>query len=201
MKCMRYFKDSMLKLLLLGIIIPALIVPRTTMAADVTLAWDANSETDLAGYKIYYGSVSQSYTNVVDVGNVITYTVQNLLPFKYYFAATAYNLSNLESGYSNEVSNTVNTIQIMSTAAAINWYGVVLLTTTNINASAILRYHKVEDNYQTYTIIATLASNMKTQHRAILDLPTGSPAYYAYTWIVTDAQGNMATISSTFQTH
>lgn len=27
-------------------------------AMDVTLGWDANSETDLAGYKIYYGTTA-----------------------------------------------------------------------------------------------------------------------------------------------
>jgi hypothetical protein len=72
-------------------------------ASDVTLAWDANTETDLKGYKVYYGSASGSYSETIDVGNVTTYTVPNLEVGIYFFAVTAYNASGLESGFSNEV--------------------------------------------------------------------------------------------------
>ena len=43
---------SMLGLCLLFV----LSLPSLGYALDVTLAWDANSETDLAGYKLYYGT-------------------------------------------------------------------------------------------------------------------------------------------------
>ena len=70
----------------------------------VVLAWDPNSEQDLSGYKIHYGTYSGNYTSVIDVGNQLSCTVVNLTPGQtYYFAATAYNYSGLESGYSNEV--------------------------------------------------------------------------------------------------
>ncbi len=72
--------------------------------AEVSLIWDANSEPDLAGYRLYYGIASGSYSSVIDVGNQTTYTITSLDPAEtYYIAATAYNLSGLESGYSNEV--------------------------------------------------------------------------------------------------
>ncbi len=77
-------------------------------AADVVLAWDPNSEPDLAGYKIYYGSASGTYSTVVPIGTQTTYTVSGLAPGTYYFAVTAFNSSGLESGYSNEVSTTVS---------------------------------------------------------------------------------------------
>jgi len=74
----------------------------------VSLQWDANSEPDVAGYKIYYGTNSGIYFVSIDVGNVTTTTVGNLKPgITYYFAATAYNVSRLESDRSNEVSYTV----------------------------------------------------------------------------------------------
>ncbi len=38
--------------------------------AQVTFAWDKNSEPHVAGYKIYYGTGSRSYNWFVDVGNV-----------------------------------------------------------------------------------------------------------------------------------
>jgi len=76
-------------------------------AAEITLAWDQNSETDIAGYKIYYGEQSGSYTTVTDVGNFTSCTLNGLDEGKtYFFAATAYNTAGYESDYSNEVSYT-----------------------------------------------------------------------------------------------
>lgn len=74
----------------------------TAGAADVGLAWDANKESSLAGYKIYWGTDSGSLDNVVDVGNVTEYTVVDLTDGQiYYFAATAYDTAGNESGYSD----------------------------------------------------------------------------------------------------
>ncbi len=73
-----------------------------------TLTWDPNTETDLAGYDIYYGTSSGNYQSKTDVGNVTTYTVNGLtVGVTYYLAATAYNTQGLESGFSNEVAYTV----------------------------------------------------------------------------------------------
>jgi len=75
-----------------------------THAAQVTLQWDPNTEPDLLGYKVYYGSSSRSYQFNNDVGNKTTCTVSNLEDGKaYYFAVTAYDASGNESNYSGEV--------------------------------------------------------------------------------------------------
>ena len=64
------------------------------MAADVALAWNANTESNLAGYRIYYGTSSGNLSSSVNAGNVTTYTVTGLpLGATYFFAATAYNTS------------------------------------------------------------------------------------------------------------
>jgi hypothetical protein len=74
-------------------------------SASVGLAWDPNTETDLAGYKVYSGTASRNYTNVVTLGLVTSYTVTNVAyDITTFFTVTAYNTSNLESEYSNEVS-------------------------------------------------------------------------------------------------
>lgn len=74
-------------------------------AANATLAWDPNSESNLAGYKIHYGTASGSYSSVLDVGKSVQYTVAGLTEGKtYHFAVTAYNASGQSSDYSNEVS-------------------------------------------------------------------------------------------------
>jgi hypothetical protein len=72
--------------------------------AQVTLAWDPNTDLELAGYRIYYGSLSDQYSSSVDVGNQTSYTLSNLPDGKtYYFAATAYDREGYESDFSNEV--------------------------------------------------------------------------------------------------
>ncbi|MCK4987933.1 MAG: fibronectin type III domain-containing protein, partial [Desulfobacterales bacterium] len=77
-------------------------------AASVELEWDPNTEPELAGYKIYWGTSSGNYGSSKDVGKTTIYTISGLDEGKtYYFAATAYDGSNNESGYSNQVSFTV----------------------------------------------------------------------------------------------
>ncbi len=90
-------------------------------AAEVTLAWDANTETDLMGYKIYYDTSPGNpyYGRDADQGiSPITvlrkdlddpsnpkFTLTGLSDNEYYyFALTACDSENLESGYSNEAS-------------------------------------------------------------------------------------------------
>jgi hypothetical protein len=73
------------------------------------LRWNPNSEPDLAGYKIYFGPASHTYTDPAspfDIGNVTD--VQGAAPHygTFYIAIKAYNTSAQESEYSNEVSVT-----------------------------------------------------------------------------------------------
>lgn len=74
-------------------------------SAQVTLAWNPNSEQDLAGYKIYYGNSSGSYQLSLDVGNTTTCTLSNVEGGKtYYFAATSYDSEGYESDFSDELT-------------------------------------------------------------------------------------------------
>jgi len=75
-------------------------------AAHLDLTWDANTEPDLAGYRIYYGTASREYLNSIDVGNTTTYRLDGLLErVMYYIAVTAYDTTGNESGFSDEVSS------------------------------------------------------------------------------------------------
>ncbi|NJM55824.1 MAG: fibronectin type III domain-containing protein [Verrucomicrobiae bacterium] len=68
------------------------------------LAWNRNPESNVAGYRVYYGSKAGSYSQVVDVGNQIQAEIVNLAPGNvYYFVVTAYNTSGDESMPSAEV--------------------------------------------------------------------------------------------------
>ncbi len=73
-------------------------------AAEITLAWDPNTEPDLSGYKVYSGTASRNYSGTVDVGNWTSCVMGGLEPGRtYYFAAKAYNAAGSESDYSAEV--------------------------------------------------------------------------------------------------
>ena len=76
-------------------------------AGDVTLQWDPNPETDVVGYKVYYGTASRTYSSPIPLGLQTTYTVTGLATGTYYFAVTAFDGYGLESTFSNEVSTTV----------------------------------------------------------------------------------------------
>jgi len=76
-------------------------------SAGVTLAWDANREAAVAGYKVGYGTASGSYSSTVDVGNWTSVNITGLDTGRtYYFACKAYDSTGRESAYSNEVSYT-----------------------------------------------------------------------------------------------
>ena len=70
----------------------------------MTLAWDPDAGTNIAGYKIYYGVASRTYSHTNNVGNVTNATISSLIGGTvYYFAATAVDTSGLESDFSAEV--------------------------------------------------------------------------------------------------
>jgi hypothetical protein len=81
-----------------------LVTCQTLCAApkQVTLKWSANTEPDLAGYRVYCGTTSKTYTMNMSVGKLLTATINNLQSGTYYCAVTAYDLSNNESGFSQE---------------------------------------------------------------------------------------------------
>src|SRR5688500_455290 len=77
-------------------------------AATVTLAWDPNSEADLAGYTVLFGTRSGGYDRVIEVGRTTTWTFREAEVGKtYYFVVQAVNTSGARSEFSNEVQTTV----------------------------------------------------------------------------------------------
>jgi hypothetical protein len=77
-------------------------------SSSLNLEWNQSQDTNAVGYKLYYGTSSHNYTNVIVAGNVTNLLVSGVVPgLTYYFAATAYTSSGAESDYSTEVSYTV----------------------------------------------------------------------------------------------
>jgi fibronectin type 3 domain-containing protein len=92
------------KLILNGALM-AFFPDRVHAAQNVTLNWDPSSAANVAGYKIYYGTMSRSYTQVMTVGNVTSTTISALVAGQtYYYAATTVDSAGHESAFSNEAS-------------------------------------------------------------------------------------------------
>jgi len=86
----------------------------TSQNADLStsLAWSANAETNIVGYRIHYGTASGQYSSSVQVGKVTGYTVSALArATTYYFAVSAINAAGLESQLSAEISGTTSSAE------------------------------------------------------------------------------------------
>jgi hypothetical protein len=79
-------------------------VVQSASANSATVQWAANSESDLAGYKVYQGITAGSYGPAIDAGKSTTYIASNLQPgLTYYFAVTAHDTNGNESPPSTEM--------------------------------------------------------------------------------------------------
>lgn len=190
--------------LLLVLTLFSLLNYQELFAADAVVSWDPNTESNLAGYKIYVGTASQTYNAPIDVGNVTAWTVSGLsVGATYYFAVTAYNTAGTESGFSNEASKTfvttsdttppaissVNAIAITLNEATITW-------ATDEPADSQVQYGATT----AYGSATGLNPAMATAHsQGLTGLQPGT--VYHYRVLSRDAAGNLATSSDvTFTT-
>jgi hypothetical protein len=95
----------------------AAITVAAAVTGSATLSWtppttraDGSALSNLASYRVYYGTQSGSLTTRIDVNNpgLSTYVVSNLAPGTWFFAVTAVDSSGAESDRSNVASMTVN---------------------------------------------------------------------------------------------
>ncbi len=88
--------------LLAGLLL--LLIVTSSSAKSVIVSWDSNHESDLAGYKIYYGKGTGQYSSDLYVGNLTSYRIEGLNANQhYYFVVAAVDLSGNESAFSAEV--------------------------------------------------------------------------------------------------
>ena len=104
----------MKKLIILAII---LLASTSFAATDVSFRWDANSEPDLAGYRLYRSDTSGAYTQGAFIKEIpcaandtacAAVTDEGVPDGVYYWVVTAYDTEGLESVWSNEVTTTLD---------------------------------------------------------------------------------------------
>lgn len=82
---------------------------------EARLTWNASAESDLKGYRIYYGTEKRKsdcpqggYAKKIDAGKNNSYQVDDLDDGKtYYFSVTSVNFAGKESCFSEEMSKTI----------------------------------------------------------------------------------------------
>ena len=88
--------------------------PPEGTTSSIPLSWetpvslaDGRPLADLSGFNIYYGKSPLGYSEVIDTGDVRTYTLQNMPAGTYYFAITAYDSAGNETDFSPEVKKSI----------------------------------------------------------------------------------------------
>jgi hypothetical protein len=161
----------------------AMFIPVAALSgADVTLAWDANTDSNLAGYKLYIGTSSRLYYTRITVGNNTSYTARGLSIGTYYFAVTAYDAGGVESGFSNEVVKAISSTSILP------------LPDTTPPVPDLIPLPKIRSSRSiTVTTFPTATDNCSGKITATTTSPLSYAAKGTYTivWVYTDAAGNV----------
>ncbi len=75
-----------------------ILFPAQGNTASLSISWNRNTESDLAGYKVYYGTRSGTFSTVIDVHNVTSCQIPNVQNgVTYYVAVSAYDIAGNES--------------------------------------------------------------------------------------------------------
>ena len=188
-------------------------------ASGLTMQWDAYSDPNLAGYKVYYdtnpnppynGFGAQEGNSPIDMSlaqdenpdpNVVEFTLNNLPEGNYYVAVTAYNneVPPLESDYLNDVNIILNsdtsapTISNIRVSYKSNTVVVIEWTTDKLSDS-VVQYDTSSSSWGSYPSNKSNGS-LVTSHSITLTGLNGSTTYY-YRVGSTDGDNNGPTISN-----
>lgn len=160
----------------------------------VVVAWDANPETDIGGYNVYYSTNSlipptNFLKNIVTGTNTLT-NVINVIPYTLYsINVTAFNTNSLESDFSRQIryeglilTGYTNNLSLLGST---NWGSAILsgapkngyLSGTPPNVKYILtNLTAVTDNFK-YTISENYAGGAITNYYSVSLTKLNSPPH------------------------
>ena len=161
-----------------------------TNNASVIVKWYASKDSRVAGYKIYAGGTSQTYTNVFNAGAKTNLTILGLAyGATYYFAATAYDKA------TNETAYTSNEVKFYVPLPALNLVSNVTTTVNPTNVNSVVLSWKASKDFGMvgYKVLSGTASGRYTATQDVgtvtsltfSDLVMGVTNFYAvqqYNW-------------------
>lgn len=104
-------KSTKKAIVLAYVVFLVLFIAMWARAASLQVSWNANTETDLAGYNVYWKAKTATAWTKVDAGNVTTLTIPNVAEnTEYCTEVTAYDTSGNESGRSSQVCASLDTM-------------------------------------------------------------------------------------------
>lgn len=175
---------------------------------EASFSWLPNQETNLAGYKIHYGTTSTQYDHAVDMGNptpvdgVVMGTVSGLVDgTTYYFVATAYDIDGFESDFSQEVVWTAPTDSVLPPPLPLA-HDMSLTINEDTTGLGQLEGQSADNLPLTYQVVANGAKGTAT----ITNIETGNFSYQpnaqiygvdTFSYRVTDANGASETATVT----
>jgi hypothetical protein len=168
--------------------------PAPIIAATVQVSWNANTETDLAGYLIYYGTQSGNYTACYDVGNVTSYQlteVQNGTTC--YIAVAAYDTSQNDSELSDEKQVTIPALTqqtAITLLSPVNGSVVTYGTTLKWSGTGFRSYSvRVSKDYGvSWSTIYTGTSTSCTINSLLYSISSGKKVYWYVRGTTTSGQ-------------
>src|SRR5262249_3231688 len=163
-----------------------LVCASSTLYAQ-TLMWDPNTETDIAGYKVYQGTQTGTYGTPIDVGNTTTYQPTGVdWTKRAYFAVQAYNTSGMTSPLSAQAVWTPASITTFTSLTASSSYPVVTGTPVTWTATASNNLGPVEYKFWMYKKASWVMVQDFSSSNTYQWLPTladaGGP-YYVQAWV------------------
>jgi len=153
-----------------------------------TLEWDANPETNIAGYKVYQGAQSGVYAPTpTDVGKVIAYQPQGVdWTHRAYFAVQAYNTTGQSSPLSTEAVWVPASVTTITNLASSSTYPLVAGTSVTWTATANNNLGPVEYRFYVYKKAAWVMVQDYSSSSAYTWTPNandvGTP-YFVQVWV------------------
>lgn len=208
-KTARGYRSAWRWLYSLGVFVFACVLSVPARAGTLILEWDANSETDIAGYIVSWGTASGTYVETLDVGNQTTFAfAEPDASREYYFRVRAYDSRGLVSGYSTEVKSSPAAIALPPVIASVG-VSSVSSTGAQLSGSAIphgmptIAYFEFgpTPSYGRVTSASNLgwgSHSVPIDGGTLADLTCGTTYYFRA--IASNAAGNVAGPGQTFVT-